>query len=69
MTDPLWTPADLAAFLCLSRATISTLSSRSPDRLPPRVTRLSAPRWVPEVCQAWVLDAPPVRRKGGRPRG
>lgn len=66
----LWTTDDLAAFLGLSPKTVTTLSSRDPDRLPPRVQALSSPRWVPSVCHAWVTrhSGQPIKRRAGRPR-
>lgn len=71
MTDTpprLWTPEDLAAFLGMSPKTIVAMCSRAPERLPPRVQGLSAPRWVPAICQQWAERQSGVRRKGGRPR-
>jgi len=64
----LWTPDDLAAFLGMSPRTIVTMCSRAPDRLPPRVQAVTAPRWVPSVCQAWAEKQSGIKRKGGRPR-
>jgi hypothetical protein len=71
MFDSLWTPADLAAYLHLSRSTVLTLASRDPDSLPPRVAMLRSPRWSPEVVRAWVIkhSGGGEKRKGGRPRG
>ena len=69
MTEALWTPDDLARFLGLRPSSIPSMVSRTPERLPPRVATLTAPRWVPDVCRAWAERNSGVKRKGGRPRG
>jgi hypothetical protein len=66
----LWTPKELGAFMGLSPKTIVTLASRDPERLPSRVAAIPAPRWVPEVVQAWAMKSSGHgKHKGGRPRG
>jgi hypothetical protein len=68
--ERLWTVEDLGAFMGLSPKTIISLASRNPDRLPPRVSSIPAPRWMPEVVRAWALkNSGQGKRKGGRPRG
>lgn len=68
--NALWTPIELAQYMGLRPATIVSLSSRDPERLPPRVASMSALRWVPNVVEAWfVRQSMPTKRKGGRPRG
>lgn len=68
--DTLWTPVELAAYLGLSPATITTMCSRAPARLPPRVAAIPKPRWVPDVVRDWAAKQSGVgeKRKGGRPR-
>lgn len=53
--DNLWTPRDLARFLGYSESTISRMVSEFPEKLPPRVSALARPRWVPEVVREWAL--------------
>ena len=66
--DHLWTPEQLAAFLGYAPATVRSHLSRSPDKLPPRVAALSAPRWVPDVARQWCAAQSRAAPKGGRPR-
>ena len=67
--DDLWDAARLGQFLGLSASTVVTLSSRSPERLPPRVAAMHSPRWMPEIVRSWAMKSSGVgRRKGGRPR-
>ncbi len=52
-------------------SSIASMLSRRPDSLPPRVSGLPKPRWVPEVVHAWLLQRSgqqPQKRQGGRPR-
>jgi hypothetical protein len=65
----LWTAAELAAFLGFRPHTIANMLCRSPERLPPRVTAIASPRWVPAVCQEWATrQSAPAKRNAGRPR-
>jgi hypothetical protein len=64
--ERLWTIDDLAAYMSLSRATICTLRSRNPSRLPPPVNDEGRPRWHPQTAQEWF--AKKTRPKAGRPR-
>ena len=64
-TERLWTAEELGAYLGLSPRTIVAMSSKCPDRLPPRVKTMHLLRWIPSVCQRWVEGAPVVKR--GRP--
>lgn len=67
--ERLWDAEDLARFLGLALSTVLSMTSRCPDRLPPRVAALHAPRWLPSVVLAWAeKQSGPTRRKGGRPR-
>lgn len=66
----LWGVLELAAFFNYSPKTVTTLLSRSPEKLPPRVSLLSKPRWDPGVVRQWTLEHSrpvPVKRVG-RPR-
>jgi hypothetical protein len=65
----LWTITELSAFLGYKIATVRTLLSRQPERLPPRVAALSMPRWDEGIVRDWAVQQsrPPVRV--GRPRG
>lgn len=67
---PLWTVIELGDHLGYSPKTIATMLSRSPDKLPPRVSALSKPRWDPEAVVLWVAQhsRPSLVRRGGRPR-
>jgi hypothetical protein len=65
-TERLWTADDLAAYMRLSRATIFTLRSRNPARLPPPVNDEGRPRWHPQTARDWF--AKKGRPKVGRPR-
>lgn len=69
--EPLWDRKALAEFIGYSEATIQTMATKQPERLPPRVAGLGRPRWVPSVVRAWVVAK--VRelrrsRAGGRAR-
>ncbi|PZU56617.1 MAG: hypothetical protein DI547_16035 [Sphingobium sp.] len=67
--EHLWTPRELAKFLGYSESTICRMVSQSPEKLPPRVSALARPRWLPQVAREWAKvssDLPIVR--GGRPR-
>lgn len=67
--EPLMTPADLAVFLGLKEATVRTLASRDPDKLPPRCRAVSKPRWVPSVVRQWAeRHSAPTKTRVGRPR-
>jgi predicted DNA-binding transcriptional regulator AlpA len=65
----LWTPRELAKFLGYSESTICRLVSQYSEGLPPRVTALPRPRWLPEVARerARTNSNPPIARIG-RPR-
>ncbi len=72
--DRLWTARELAAFLGYSESTVAMMASQQPGKLPPRVSTLSRPRWLPSVVLAWVKEnTGPIaiggRRRMGRPRG
>ena len=64
----LWTPTELGAFLGLSPNTVTSMCSRKPDRLPPRLRTMSAPRWLPSLCIEWARTNSAAKRKIGRPR-
>jgi hypothetical protein len=70
--EPLWGPDQLAAFLGYSVKTVIRMASGEPHKLPPRVSGLSKPRWVPELCRQWVVNRSlPTAATGprrGRPR-
>ena len=51
--DVLWTPRELSKFLGYSESTICRMVSQSPEKLPPRITALARPRWLPEVVREW----------------
>jgi hypothetical protein len=76
MTDPstlhevLWTPADLARFLGYKESTVVRMASMDRERLPPRIRTMSKPRWVPDICRAWVREnsRAEVKVRVGRPR-
>jgi hypothetical protein len=67
--DSLWTPKELAKFLGYCESTICRMVSQTPDKLPPRVSSLGRPRWVPAVAREWARDRSdlPIGRIG-RPR-
>jgi hypothetical protein len=50
----------------LSRATILTLRTRDPMRLPPPVNDEGRPRWHPQTARGWF--AKKGKAKAGRPR-
>lgn len=69
--DRLWTAADLAHFLGYAESTVVRMVTGEPHKLPPRVTVLRKPRWIPSVCRQWVTENnKPVGGgvKVGRPR-
>lgn len=71
--DRLWTARELAAFLGYSESTVTRMVSQEPEKLPPRVSTLCRPRWLPSAALAWVKEnTGPIaiggRRRGGRPR-
>jgi hypothetical protein len=66
--ETLWTPKDLATFLRISPDTVRQYSSRHPEKLPPRVAQMTAPRWHPQTVHDWCMGTAPVKSKGGRPR-
>ncbi len=70
--DALWSARELAAFLNYRESSISSMLSKRPDRLPPRVAALGRPRWSPEVVRAWVKEqtaaGAAVAAPSGRPR-
>lgn len=80
MADPagnsdarLWTARELAAFLCYSESTIQRMTTQEPEKLPPRISPLGRPRWLPSVAIRWAKDnSAPVPAAGmprrGRPR-
>ena len=68
MSDHLWTPEQLAAYLGYKPATIRTHLCRSPDKLPPRVGALALPRWLPATVYAWCAAQSRAAPKFGRPR-
>jgi hypothetical protein len=64
--EPLWGPAELAAYLGYTVGTVKWYVNALPERLPPRVPGLSKARWVPEKVVEWAMrDAPP--REAGDP--
>jgi len=75
--EALWDITRLAGFLGYSAASIKTMASRNPDRLPPRAPTKMV-RWSPAVVRAWVArgqqqpspteQPDPQRHRGGRPR-
>ncbi len=68
----LWTVKELADYLGYAEATVISLCSRAPDRLPPRISGLHLPRWSPDVVREWTIQRSrrlaPEHRRGGRPR-
>lgn len=68
----LWTAADLARVLGYSESTVTRMVSMQPDKLPPRVRGLGKPRWLPDVCMAWLRERSTAGvefpRRPGRPR-
>jgi len=54
--EKLWTIRELASFLGYSESTITSLVSKRPASLPPRVAALYHPRWDPDVVKAWVTE-------------
>jgi len=67
--DHLWTPRELSKFLGYSESTICRMVSQCPEKLPPRVSALARPRWLPEVAREWARASSDLpRRHGGRPR-
>ena len=70
MPEPerLWTVADLARYLRYAESTITSMVSRSPERLPPRAPT-HMPRCNPETVRAWSMGpSPRPYPKRGRPR-
>ena len=66
---PLWTVAELASFMRYAIPTVRSLLSRSPDKLPPRVSACGAPRWHPATVEAWAAQqSRPATPRKGRPR-
>ena len=65
--DRLWTADDIAAYMGLSRATVFTLRSRDPQRLPPPVNDTGRPRWHPQTVRDWFAKKG-AKAKVGRPR-
>ena len=55
--DRLWGPEELAAFMKLSKATIISLSNKTPTRLPPRVSTMPSLRWMPSLVKQWAREA------------
>lgn len=69
MSEPLWGPDQLGAFLGYRPSTVRAFASRNPAKLPPRVQTMAVLRWVPSVCQAWAeRNSGQPKNKGGRPR-
>jgi hypothetical protein len=68
--EVLWTTADLARFLGYKESTVIRMASGEPDKLPPRVRTIAKPRWVPDICRAWVREnsRAEVKVRVGRPR-
>ena len=69
--DRLWTAADLARFLGYAESTVVRMATGEPHKLPPRVSTLRKPRWVPSVCRRWAADNNKAASGGvkvGRPR-
>ena len=63
--EPLWTAADLAAYLGYTPGSVRALASSEPGRLPPRVAALTRQRWNPDTVRAWVVKQ---STPAGRPR-
>ena len=54
-----------------SESTISRMVSQSPEKLPPRISVLSRPRWLPETVYQWARQSVPAQAqvaRRGRPR-
>lgn len=68
MEDRLWTARELAQFLCYSESTVTRMVSQAPHKLPPRVSGLAKPRWVPEVARQWAASNSAPRPRMGRRR-
>lgn len=68
--ENLWSFKELAAFLGYSPASVQSMVSQHPERLPPRVAGLGRPRWVPSIVRAWVIEQSTHARQTtrGRPR-
>ena len=69
MDDKLWTVTELAEFMRMTPASVATIRSRAPDRLPPPIAATGRPRWYPPAVMAWCQEqSRPLKGKGGRPR-
>ena len=67
--DRLWTPRELSKYLGYSESTICRMVSQCPEKLPPRVTALARPRWLPEVAHEWAkANSDSIVARTGRPR-
>lgn len=67
--ESLWTADDLGRFLQLAPQTVQAMASRSPERLPARVTSMKSLRWAPSVCLAWsIKQSSVIKTRRGRPR-
>ncbi len=67
--DRLWTPRELSKYLGYSESTICRMVSQCPEKLPPRVTALARPRWLPEVAREWAkANSDSIVARKGRPR-
>lgn len=69
--EGLWGPSQLARYLGYAESTVVRMATREPQKLPPRVSAILKPRWVPEVCRKWAeVHSRPAETKAriGRPR-
>lgn len=69
----LWTARELAAFLRYSENTVARMVTQEPEKLPPRISVLGRPRWLPSVAIRWAREnSAPIPAAGttrrGRPR-
>ena len=69
--ERLWTARELAAFVRYSESTITRMVSQCPEKLPPRISLLSRPRWLPETVYQWARQSSSTKAgivRRGRPR-
>ena len=67
--QPLLDREALAKVLGLSPETVKRLSSKAPDRLPPRIRAMHVLRWDPAAVRQWLEQQSVAPRRAGRPRG